>query len=194
MPEPTAKIDATRHVRDLSILLTPGPRLLVRLCAMWLLNMSVATAPAGERQAPDGAALPSCRAPDVNASAVNPGALPPVESIDAQTDITVFLRPDVPKELQLAALRRAWIVDPAIRDFDGLGENDWDFENPSTIAGFGELSSDVDIAAMLAQAVGRPLRPAAQPPGRMAGGASFVTSAILHTTFVASTASDDIDR
>jgi hypothetical protein len=33
----------------------------------------------------------------------------------------------VPQDLARAALRRAWTVDPAIRDFVGLFENCWDF-------------------------------------------------------------------
>jgi len=38
----------------------------------------------------------------------DPATLPPIETIDAQTDITVFLQNGVPNELRLAALRRAW--------------------------------------------------------------------------------------
>ena len=49
----------------------------------------------------------------------DPATLPPIETIDAQTDITVFLQNGVPNELRRAALRRAWTVDPAIRDFRG---------------------------------------------------------------------------
>ena len=50
-------------------------------------------------------------------------SLPPIESIDADTDVTAFLRPGVPPDLTRAALRRAWSTDPAIRDFVGLVEN-----------------------------------------------------------------------
>jgi hypothetical protein len=57
--------------------------------------------------------------------------LPPIESIGAESDIRCFLAPGVPAELTRAALRRAWVVDPAIRDFVGLSENSWDFDRPS---------------------------------------------------------------
>src|SRR5262249_33660334 len=57
----------------------------------------------------------------------DPATLPPIESIDAGTDVSAFLRPGVPAELTQAALRRAWSADPAIRDFVGLAENAWDF-------------------------------------------------------------------
>ena len=80
--------------------------------------------------------------------------LPPIESIDAQTDITVFLRSGVPDELRLAALRRAWTVDPAIRDFKGPQENDWNFNNPNSIPGFGEVGPEVDVKGMVAEILG----------------------------------------
>ena len=52
--------------------------------------------------------------------------LPPIGSIGAASDIRSFLEPGVPQDLARAALRRAWTVDPAIRDFVGLSENSWD--------------------------------------------------------------------
>jgi hypothetical protein len=39
----------------------------------------------------------------------------------------------------IPALRRAWTVDPAIRDFKGLQENDWNFNDPNSTPSFGEL-------------------------------------------------------
>lgn len=69
----------------------------------------------------------------------DPASLPPIDSIAAATDITAFLRKGVPAELTRAALRRAWTADPAIRDFVGLAENAWDFNDPSAMGGFGPL-------------------------------------------------------
>src|SRR6516164_956638 len=60
-------------------------------------------------------------------SEVELSKLPSIESIDAATDITAFLRKGVPQELISAALRRAWSADAAIRDFVGLGEHAWHF-------------------------------------------------------------------
>ena len=71
--------------------------------------------------------------------AFDPKTLPPIESITAQTDIRAFLAPGVPAELTRAALRRAWALDPAIRDYVGLSENSWDFNAPDSIGGFGRL-------------------------------------------------------
>ena len=82
--------------------------------------------------------------------------LPPISTIDAKTDITVFLRGNVPSELRHAALRRAWLMDPAIRNFKGLQEVDWDFEKSNIIPGFGALGPEIDIARMVAQIIGAP--------------------------------------
>jgi hypothetical protein len=65
--------------------------------------------------------------------------LPAIESIDAVTDITGFLRTGIPQELSRAALRRAWSADPAIRDFVGPAENAWNFNDPNAMPGFGPI-------------------------------------------------------
>jgi hypothetical protein len=65
--------------------------------------------------------------------------LPPIESIDAVTDVRAFLGEGIPQELSRAALRRAWSADPAIRNFVGLAENAWDFNDPRAMPGFGPL-------------------------------------------------------
>jgi hypothetical protein len=65
--------------------------------------------------------------------------LPPIESIVADSDIRPFLALGVPAELTRAALRSAWAADPAIRDFVGIAESQWDFNDPAAIPGFGPL-------------------------------------------------------
>src|ERR1700742_726678 len=80
-------------------------------------------------------------------------ALPPIESIEAGTDISGFLRPGVPSALRHAALRRVWSTDPVIRSFKGLAENDWDFTSPDT-PGFGPLDPGFDVKKMVAQLFG----------------------------------------
>jgi hypothetical protein len=84
----------------------------------------------------------------------DPASLPSIDSIGEQTDIRAFLRPGVPADLTRAALRRAWLADPAIRNFKGLAENDWDFNDPTAMAGFGPLGPDVDIKKLLAAVFG----------------------------------------
>src|SRR6516164_11558217 len=87
--------------------------------------------------------------------AVDLGKLPPIDSITAKSDVSAFLAPGVPVELTRAALRRAWTVDPAIRDFIGLSENSWDFNAPDAIAGFGPLEMTDDLRRQVARFVGR---------------------------------------
>jgi Protein of unknown function (DUF3306) len=69
----------------------------------------------------------------------DPASLPSLEQIAADTDIGAFLQSGVPAELTRAALRRAWASNPAIRDFIGIAENQWDFNDPDGIPGFGPL-------------------------------------------------------
>ncbi|WP_426418091.1 DUF3306 domain-containing protein [Bradyrhizobium genosp. A] len=78
-------------------------------------------------------------------------SLPSIESITADTDIVAFLRSEVPAELTRTALRRAWASDPSIRDFIGIAENQWDFNDPGAIPGFGPLAPMEDGADALAQ-------------------------------------------
>src|SRR4051812_9505431 len=59
--------------------------------------------------------------------AFDPASLPSIEDIGVNTDIRAFLAQNVPAELKRAALRHVWVADPAIRDFVGLAENQWDF-------------------------------------------------------------------
>jgi Protein of unknown function (DUF3306) len=78
-------------------------------------------------------------------------SLPSIESIAAHTDVTAFLRAGVPAELTRAALRRVWSSDPAIRDFIGIAENQWDFNDPNAIPGFGPLDPTENVAELLGQ-------------------------------------------
>jgi len=106
------------------------------------------------------AAEPSNDAPPVGASpmipqrAVDPADLPPVESIAAGSDIRAFLAEGVPTDLKTAALRRAWLADPAIRDFVGPADYAWDFNAPGAVAGFGPLRPTDDVARLAAQVFG----------------------------------------
>jgi hypothetical protein len=81
-------------------------------------------------------------------------ALPPIESITATSDIRAFLGPGVPEELTRAALRRAWVIDPTIRDFVGPAENQWDFTKPDRIPGFGSLELTPDLRRIVASVFG----------------------------------------
>ncbi len=76
--------------------------------------------------------------------------LPSLDSIAAETDITGFLQRGVPSDLTRAALQRAWATDPAIRDFIGIAENQYDFATGTGIPGFGPLNAADNVARMVA--------------------------------------------
>lgn len=96
--------------------------------------------------APEAAPAPS--APLVEEPAFDLAKLPSLDQIVADTDMSVFMKPGVPGTLRHAALRRAWTSDPAIRDFRGLQENDWDFNAPDGVPGFGTFKSEEEIKAL----------------------------------------------
>ena len=102
------------------------------------------------------AAPPATAAADKEALAASfdVESLPPIDSIVAGSDITAFLQKGVPPALTRAALRQAWVSDPAIRDFIEIAENQWDFTRPETIPGFGPLGATDEVQSLLAQALG----------------------------------------
>jgi len=112
-----------------------------------------ARAPAAQEPAQPAEGTPAEPASTVEGfePSVDLSALPPLDEITATTDIRAFLTPGVPGELTRAALRRAWLADPAIRDFVGIAENQWDFNDPHGIPGFGPLE---DAGRLVAQLLG----------------------------------------
>jgi hypothetical protein len=104
---------------------------------------------------PQLAAPPPAAVVDPAPEVVDLASLPPIDSIDAATDITAFLRKSIPQELSRAALRRAWSADPAIRDFIGLAENAWDFNDPTAMPGFGPLDCSAEqLQALIGRVIG----------------------------------------
>lgn len=80
--------------------------------------------------------------------------LPNIEDLLPTSDVAAFLRKGVPEELKRQALRRAWSLDPNIRDFVEVAENQYDWNTPGGVPGFGELPAGLDLKALLAQATG----------------------------------------
>ncbi len=99
-------------------------------------------APAEVPDAPGPASAPQA-APDTAepAQAISEeelAALPPVDSLTAGSDIRAFLRPGVPAALKNAALRRMWLVTPAIRDHKDVAvDYAWDWNTPGGVPGDG---------------------------------------------------------
>jgi hypothetical protein len=107
--------------------------------------------PKGEGKEPASPADAPRGAPDAATPAFDPASLPPIESITAASDVRAFLAPGVPLELTRAALRRAWVSDPNIRDFVGIAENQWDFTKPDGVPGFGPLELTAELNRMVGE-------------------------------------------
>jgi hypothetical protein len=77
-------------------------------------------------------------------------ALPKIEELTLESDISVFLRKGVPEVLKNAALRRVWSLDPAIRDYVGDARDyAYDWNVPGGVPGNGSLLPSDDVEAML---------------------------------------------
>ena len=116
-------------------------------------------------------------------------SLPSIDDINAAIDITAFLSKNVPQELSRAALRRAWASDPAIRDFVGLAENAWDFNDPNAMPGFGPLDcSSEELAALVDRVVGGVREALQSAPDALIEAADSSSSPQLHQADAAATA------
>ena len=77
-------------------------------------------------------------------------ALPKIEDLVAGSDIRAFLRPGVPAALKNAALRKMWMLTPAIRDYrDPAVDYAWDWNTPGGVPGDGVGPSAERAAQML---------------------------------------------
>lgn len=122
-------------------------------------------APFPPEAAPENSLAEAATAPDAR-PAFDPASLPPVESLTAESDFAAFLRDEVPSALRRAALRRAWTLDPAIRDFVGPADYAYDYNAPDGVPGF-SLNLTGDIERLVAQAIGS-APPAEEPRGEEA--------------------------
>jgi hypothetical protein len=102
-------------------------------------------------------------------------ALPRLDELTADTDITAFLRRGVPPSLRNAALRKMWMLDPAIRDFVGHARDyDYDWNTPGGAPGHGALEPADDVARMVRRVFGESDR--AVPGTSEAGQTRIVTA------------------
>jgi hypothetical protein len=137
----------------------------------WSRRKREVTATPAPRPEPPAAAPPAEALPEFD-----PASLPPIESLTADSDIAAFLRPQVPAALRSAALRRAWTLDPAIRDYVGPADYAWDYNAADGMAGF-SLELGGDVKRLLAQAIGlveeeKPPKAPGEMPGEMVGEAA----------------------
>lgn len=81
--------------------------------------------------------------------------LPDLDSLDKDSDYSVFMREDVPEAMRNQALRKLWMSDPAFGKLDGLVEYGEDYTDAATVvegmkstyqAGLGYLREAEDAA------------------------------------------------
>lgn len=75
------------------------------------------------------------------ARAEPPEDLPDIDSLDAESDFSVFMREGVPEDLKNLALRKLWRSDPVYANLDGL--NDYDPEHVSFLVQATEVAKDM---------------------------------------------------
>jgi hypothetical protein len=109
-------------------------------------------------------AAPQAAEPAPQEPPFDPTSLPPLDSLTAESDFGAFLRKGVPAALRHAALRKAWSLDPAIRDFVGPADYAWDFNAPDGVPGFG-LDLPGDVQRMAARVLGLDDEERAERPG-----------------------------
>ncbi len=69
-------------------------------------------------------------------------ALPDIEALTGQSDISAFMHKAVPEALRNAALRKIWAQDPAVRDYVGEAlDYAWDWNSPGGVPGFGDIAA-----------------------------------------------------
>lgn len=103
---------------------------------------------------------PQADEPDL-LSAEDLAALPHVDDLTESSDLAPFLRRGVPIDLKNAALRKIWMLTPAIRDYrDPAVDYAWDWNTPGGVPG--------DGCAPSAEATARMLRDLVSPRGEPA--------------------------
>ncbi len=91
---------------------------------------------------------------------------PSLDLIDKDFDVAHWLKQNVPESWKLAALRRAWESDPAIRDFENPARDyalDWN--TPGGAPGYGPLTESDDVEAMARAIFGETPESSAQTAG-----------------------------
>lgn len=82
-------------------------------------------------------------------------SLPSLDELTPETDITAFMRKGVPEHLRNAALRKAWALDPAIRNYVNPAlDYAYDWNTPGGVPGSSGLGVGMDVARLVSQIMG----------------------------------------
>lgn len=76
--------------------------------------------------------------------------LPRIEDLGPESDLRAFLRPGVPAALKNAAMRKMWLLTPAIRDHkDCAVDYAWDWNTPGGVPGSGGRLTAQSVQKMM---------------------------------------------
>jgi len=131
----------------------------------WSRRKRVAEAAPPERAADPESDAPADTAPPDPAPLTEEelAALPRIEDLVEGSDIRAFLHPGVPAALKNSALRRIWLLTPAIRDYrDPAVDYAWDWNTPGGVPGDG-FGPTPERAAQMLRDLFHPPTPEAPP-------------------------------
>jgi hypothetical protein len=80
--------------------------------------------------APDAAGVPAA---DDGPEPIDPRELPDIDTLDAGSDFSVFMKDGVPQALKQRALRKLWHVDPAFREICMLDDYNLDYTDAAMV-------------------------------------------------------------
>lgn len=101
---------------------------------------------------------------------------PSLDLIDKDFDLAHWLKQNVPESWKLAALRRAWLADPTIRNYENPARDyalDWN--TPGGAPGYGPLTESDDVEAMVRAIFGETPEAETTAPDVAAGAGDSVT-------------------
>ncbi len=112
---------------------------------------------AQDETAIDGGGTPQTEVRADDEDTINLDDLPRVEDLDESSDVRAFLDRRVPAALRNAALARMWTLDPTIRDFIEVAENQWNWNVPGGAPYYEEIAGNIEIAERIVQGGGATL-------------------------------------
>ncbi len=96
--------------------------------------------------------------------------LPSLDDLLPGQDISIFMHPAVPQSLRNAALRKMWVLDPAIRDFVSEAlDYAYDYNTPGMAPGFGPLQASPQMISEVREMMDRAMnhhRPDTESDGK----------------------------
>lgn len=117
----------------------------------WSKRKRAATEPQPLQPAPEAEVEAEAVAPEEESlSAEELAALPSLEELTPETNIRPFMRKGVPQAMRNAALRKMWMMTPAIRDYKNPAvDYAWDWNTPGGVPGDGVAPTPARAAEML---------------------------------------------